>query len=184
MSVPSRAGVAAIWERRCKDGAGGKPQEANRRQAHVVHQMFNHQGEGQWLWGRGLLAGKWERKPHRSKYSAAAVRRHQDTHWYLILDVTRTGSFHILLKNARPEGVEPTSRLNINSWKKTGTLESESNWIFIAKHHKKKHFFFYYVFMIIISRKVHVHLNLFKEMWVHLFATTSCVSFFPLVFSQ
>lgn len=180
MSVPSRAGVAVIWERRCKDGAGGKPQEANWRQAHVVHQMFDHQGEGQWLWGRGLLAGKWERKPHRSKYSAAAVRLHQDTHWYLILDVTRTGSFHVLLKNARPEGVEPTSRLNINSWKKIRIR------IQLNPYHNitERKTLFYYVFMVILSRKVHVHLNLFKKMWVHLFATTSCVSFFPFVFSQ
>lgn len=62
VSVPSRVGVAVVRERRCKNGPGGKPQEANRRQAHVVHQMFHHQAEGQWLWGRGLLAGKWETK--------------------------------------------------------------------------------------------------------------------------
>lgn len=79
LSVPPRAGVAVIWERRREDGPGGKPQEANRGQAHVIHQVFRaDQGEGQWLWGRGLLATK----PHRSNHATAAVRLHQDQPWW------------------------------------------------------------------------------------------------------
>lgn len=56
--VSPRAGVEVIREWSSEDRPGGKPQEANRRQAHVFDQMFASYTKGQWLWGRGLLERK------------------------------------------------------------------------------------------------------------------------------
>lgn len=51
----------------------------------------------------------------------------------------------------------------------------------LSLHHRKITFFIITFLTITMSQKVHVHLNLSDEMWVHLFATTSCVSFFCFV---
>lgn len=55
VSVSPRAGVEIIREWGGEDRSGGKPQEANWRQADVIHQMFASYTKGQWLWGRGRL---------------------------------------------------------------------------------------------------------------------------------
>lgn len=47
LCVPPRAGVEVIREWGGEDGPGGKPQEANRRQANVINQMFASHKKGQ-----------------------------------------------------------------------------------------------------------------------------------------
>lgn len=67
-----RAGVEIIRDWGCEDRSGGKPQEANWRQANVIDQMFASYTKGQWLWGRGRL-GKMPFTPDQKDRVAATL---------------------------------------------------------------------------------------------------------------